>query len=308
MPSLTDTDLIIGGDGFLGCNLKIWLEAQGRTVFSIGRADGDLTDTILVDRLFAALPPVARIFHVVTRQRTGPIQFGIQGELLLHNARIHLNVLEAWRCRQPAAKLISTGSSCAYPELAEPIREEHFQAGPVHPSVRGYALAKQMLAVGSASYGDQYGLRWLHCILATMYGPHDHQEPDRSHFMGAMIARAAQEKESGATEFSVWGAPDTVRELLFVTDQIEAIMAADAAFENEIVNCAAGDPITIHEAAEAILIALDWSAKIVYPPDTFRGAARKVLDSSRFLQRTGWRPKVGLVEGVRRVLAEDRNT
>ena len=77
------------------------------------------------------------------------IQLGIQADLLVVNARIHLNVLEAWRQHQPQAKLISTGSSCVYPELDRPISEADFQAGPMHPSVRGYGLAKQMLAVGT---------------------------------------------------------------------------------------------------------------------------------------------------------------
>ena len=52
----------------------------------------------------------------------------------------------------------------------------------MHPSVRGYGLAKQMLAVGSETYAAQYGLRYLHLILATVYGPGDHKEADRSHF------------------------------------------------------------------------------------------------------------------------------
>jgi len=303
MPSAPEIDLIVGGDGFLGRNLQDHLAPLGRRVVSIGRADGDLADAATVDRLFAAAPKAGRIFHVVTRQRTGSVQYGIQGELLAINARIHLNVLEAWRLHQPQAKLISTGSSCAYPDLEEPLGEDRFQTGPAHPSVRGYALAKQVLAVGSAAYAEQYGLRYLHCILATMYGPHDHLAPDRSHFMGAMIDRAARERAAGATQFTVWGAPDTVRELLYVADQIDAILAADAAFENEILNCAANAPLTIHEAAQAILTALEWPAEIVYPQDTFRGAARKVLDSSRFLERTGWRPRVGLVDGIRAVLA-----
>lgn len=297
------TSLIIGADGFLGRNLALYMDARGWRHADIGRAAGDLSDWPTVARLFEAAPKVERIFHAVTRQRTGQVQYGIQGELLAINARVHLNVLEAWRLYQPQAKLISTGSSCAYPELDEPIRESAYQAGPLHPSVRGYGLAKQVLAVGAQAYAEQYGLSHLHCILATMYGPHDHLAPDRSHFMGGMIDRAAREKAAGASSFTVWGAPDTVRELLYVEDQIEAILAADAAFANELLNCAADAPITIDEAARGILAALDWPAEIVYPPDSFRGASRKVLDSSRFLERTGWRPRIGLIEGIRSTLA-----
>ena len=207
----------------------------------------------------------------MTRQRTGQVQYGIQGELLAVNARIHLNVLEAWRLYQPQAKLISTGSSCVFPELSRPITEQDFQTGPMHESVRGYGLAKQLLAVGSETYASQYGLKYLHVILATIYGPHAHKEPDRSHFMTGMIDRAVKEMRTGAGLFTVWGEPETVRDLLYVDDQIEAILAANSAFENRMLNCTSGAPVTIDQCARAIREALGWQAEISYPAGTFRG-------------------------------------
>lgn len=294
-------DIVLGADGFLGRNLEAYLAAHGRRVARIGRADGDLSDASTMERVFSVAPKAQRIFHVVTRQRTGAVQYDQQGELLAINTRIHLNVLEAWRRHQPQAKLISTGSSCAYPQSDAPLPEEAYQTGRLHPSVKGYGLAKQVLATGAQAYAEQYGLRHLHCILATLYGPHDHVAPDRSHFLGAMMHRAVAEMNAGQTTFSVWGDAGAVREALYVEDQIEAILAADAAFENEILNCAANTPVTVGEAASAILEALDWRATIVSPENSFQGTNYKVLDSSRFLQRTRWRPRFGLVEGFRRL-------
>jgi len=231
------------------------------------------------------------------------VQYAIQGELLAINSRIHLNILEAWRQFQPQAKLISTGSSCAYPEQATPLSESAFQSGPVHPSVKGYAQAKTLLATGAATYADQYGLKQLHCILATLYGPHDHKAADRSHFMGGLIDRAVREQRSGATAFSVWGSLDTVRDLLYVDDQIEALLAADRHFTNTLLNCTSNAPVTIGAAAHAVLRALAWDVPIHTPPESFQGAGYKSLDSSRFLAAADWKPKVQLEEGVRRIVA-----
>ena len=305
MPLAHNRSLIIGADGFLGRNLTEYFRQRGWNYYRIGRRDGDLTDQATVERLFREAPEVDRIFHVVTHQRTGPVQFDIQGRLLAVNSRIHLNVLEAWRLHQPQAKLISTGSSCAYPESDAPLPESAFQSGPVHRSVRGYALAKYVLAVGSQLYAEQYGLRYLHCILATMYGPYDHKEPERSHFMGAMLDRAIREKAEGKRELTVWGSPDTVRELLFVEDQIEAILAADQAFDDTLLNCTAGQPITIGEAAQALLDVLTWPVECVYLEGSFQGARYKLLDSSRFLNATGWQPRFRLTDGLRVVLEKD---
>ena len=169
--------------------------------------------------------------------------------------------------------------------------------------MKGYGLAKQVLAIGAQAYAEQYGLKHLHCILATLYGPWDHHESDRSHFLGGLFHRAIEEKRAGKSEFTVWGDLGAVREVLYVEDQIAAILAADVSFENQIVNCAANEPITVGAAAAAILEVLDWRAPIVSPPTSFQGTQYKVLDSSLFLERTGWRPRYRVVDGLRRLYA-----
>ena len=302
---MAEKTLILGADGFLGRNFVRYFEERGWSTERIGRAAGDLSDWSLVETLFRGMAKVDRIIHAVTQQRTGQVQYGIQGSLLAVNARVHLNVLEAWRLYQPQARLISLGSSCAYPESEQAIPEEAFQTGPLHPSVKGYGLAKQLLAIGSDAYAAEYGLRYLHCILATVYGPHDHKQPDRTHFMTAMIDRAVAEKAAGNRQFTVWGGPDTVRDLLYVDDQISAILAADKAFSNQMLNCSSNQPVTIGGAAEAIIAALDWDATVTYPPQSFRGASRKTLDSGRFLEATDWRPEIDMWTGIRRVLQTD---
>lgn len=300
-----ETSLIVGADGFLGRNLAGYFDARGHRWHGVHRRDGDLSEPGVADAAFARAPQVDRIFHVVTRQRTGPVQYGIQGELLRINSAIHLNVLEAWRRRQPQSKLISMGSSCTYPESDAPLPESLFGSGGAHPSVYGYAHGKLTIATGSRAYGQQYNLKWLHLVLATMFGPKDNKAEDRSHFMGAMIDRAVREKSAGASAFTVWGNYDTVRELLYVEDQIEAILAADVAFENRVLNTGANIPVTVGEAARAILTAMDWKVPLTSPPGSFQGAGYKMLDSSAFLDATGWRPTIAIADGVRSILAAE---
>jgi GDP-L-fucose synthase len=281
------------------------LKSRGWEVFAIGRDAGDFADPDVADASLKNLPKVNRIFHLITRQRTGSVQYGIQGELLSINARIHLNVLDAWRLNQPQAKLVSTGSSCVYPERDRPISETAFQTGAMHESVRGYGLAKQVLAVGSETYSSQYGLTYLHCLLATVYGPGDHHSADRTHFMGGMIDRAVREMQEGARCFTVWGEPGTVRDLLYVDDQIDAILSADNVFENERLNVSSNAPVTIHDCAKAILDSLGWEVEVRYPSGTFRGASYKTIDATRFLVATGWKPSISLDRGISEVLKRD---
>ena len=303
MPFADEMTIVLGADGFVGRHLVRRWRANGWPVHAVGRDAGDFTDSAVVDRVFASAPRAGRILHTITKQRTGAIQYEIQGELLAENSRIHLNVLEAWRHHQPRAKLISLGSSCTYAEAPHPLDETQFGIGTPHPSVRGYAQAKKTLVVGSETYGSQYGLRWMHCVLATLVGPGAHVEDQRSHFMAAMIDRAVRSKHAGMASFEVWGNPDTVRDLLHVDDQIDAIIAADAAFENTVLNCTPNAPVTIGACAAAILRALDWNVPITHPPGSFQGAGYKSIDSTRFLQATGWRPRLTVEQGVADVLA-----
>ena len=305
MPYADSPTIILGADGFLGRNLVDRWRAEGWPVHAIGRAAGDFTDPGVVDRALREAPKAGRILHVITKQRTGNIQFQIQGELLRENAQIHLNILEAWRHHQPQAKLVSLGSSCTYAEASHPTPEEEFGIGRPHPSVQGYALAKQMLALGCETYGKQYGLHWLHCVLATVYGPHAHTEDGRAHFMAAMIDRAVRTQQTGTMEFEVWGNPHTVRDLLHVHDQIDAVIAADAAFTDRVLNVTPNAPVEIGDCAAAILRALRWDARIVHPPGSFQGAGYKSLDSARFLTATAWQPKLSIEAGVAQVLAAD---
>ena len=305
MPYADRTTIVLGADGFIGRHLVATWRARGWPVHAIGRAAGDFTDPAVVDAALSSAPKAGRILHAITKQRTGQIQYKLQGELLTDNARIHLNVLDAWRRHQPQAKLISLGSSCVYPESSQPLPETMFRAGLPHPSVEGYALAKEVLITGCKTYGDQYGLSWLHCILATVYGPGAHTEPHRDHFMAGMINRAVAAHARGDAGFEVWGSLATVRDLMFVSDQIEAVIAADQAFSNRILNTTANQPVTIGDCAQAVLRALDWQVPIVHPVGSFQGAGYKSLDSSDFLAAVPWRPAVGLEQGVRTVLATD---
>ena len=305
MPFADGTTMVLGADGFVGRHLVDRWRANGWKVHPVGRAAGDFTDPAVADAALKAAPRAGHILHTITKQRTGAVQYGIQGELLLENSRIHLNVLEAWRHHQPQAKLISLGSSCTYAEAPHPVAESQFGIGTTHPSVRGYAQAKKTLVLGSEAYGSQYGLRWLHCVLATLFGPRAHVEEQRSHFMAAMIDRAVRSKRAGATTFEVWGSLETVRDLLHVADQIDAIIAADAAFENTVVNCTPNAPVTIGTCAESVLRALRWPVPISSPPGSFQGTGYKSIDSSRFLRATGWQPLMTLEQAVADVLRSD---
>ena len=69
----SEMNLIIGGDGFVGQNLRRHFAARNIPFTAIMRADGDLRDRDTVMLLLQNAPKAGRIFHLVTFQRTGEI-------------------------------------------------------------------------------------------------------------------------------------------------------------------------------------------------------------------------------------------
>ncbi len=279
-----ERDIVIGADGFLGRNLVPRLRAEAaRSSRSAARRATCPTGPMSSGRcapppgrphLPRGDPPADRRDSVRHPGRApgdqrpdpperprGVAPVPAAGQARLHGLVLHLS-----------------GIGRAPPEA-------RFGQGPTHPSVIGYGLAKQVLATGSAAYAHQYGLSFLHCVLATLYGPHDNTASDRSHFVGALLDRAVREKAAGAQAFEVWGNPQTIREVLHVDDQIDAILAADRAFDNEILNCAANTPVTVEAVARAALAASTGPSPCVSPPAPSR--ARPTRCSTRRASSTG---------------------
>lgn len=276
---------VLGSDGFVGRNLVPLLKEMGAEVFPIGKSAGDMIDAKSAAGAFQSLPKLDRIFHCITRQRTGSIQYQIQGELLRINSQLHLNICEAWRLYQPQAKMIAMGSSCAYPESEQPLSETQYMSGELHPSVKGYGQSKRFLVSLLRCYAEQYGLKYLYPVLATMYGPHAHTESDRAHFVTAVMTRAKEAKGAEAKQFEVWGNPNAVREIAFVDTQLGQIFEADQLFENEVVNVTSEDPVTVLQVTQTILAGLNWSPAIVTDPKAFAGTAIKTLDLTKLNQK-----------------------
>ena len=78
---------------------------------------------------------------------------------------------------QLEVKLISTGSSCAFPERDTPLLKTTSRAVRCKYRLRANGLAKQVLAIGCRAYGEQYGLTpgrksfWRHSMALVTTGP-----------------------------------------------------------------------------------------------------------------------------------------
>ncbi|MBU4086789.1 MAG: NAD-dependent epimerase/dehydratase family protein, partial [Nanoarchaeota archaeon] len=229
--------LITGGTSFVGKNLVGRLEQLGAESTAFGSREFNLTQPLQANSLMEReAGKYDFIIHMAALQHAADWSIHHTADQLNVNGLIQLNVLEAWKNFQPQAKFIGVGSSCCYPGEISVLREADVDHGPLHNSVYAYGATKRLLGVGIRAYKDQYKLRGIMPMFATLYGPYDDFNIATAHVVSALVAKFCQAKKQENPEVEVWGDGTQTRELIYVEDQINGLLMAAQYFE--------GDPST----------------------------------------------------------------
>ena len=125
-------------------------------------------------------------------------------------------MLAWWQDRQPQAKLICIGTSCAYCPGTE-LAEENYLDGLPIDSLFTYAMTKRMLYVGLLALQKQFGLKYLCLVPSTLYGPGYHTDGRQMHFIFDLIRKILRGKMHGEPVV-LWGDGHQTRELVYVED------------------------------------------------------------------------------------------
>ncbi len=106
-----------------------------------------------------------------------------------------------------------------------------------------------------------------------------------------------------AERVTLWGTGTPLREFLHVDDLAEACLLV---MENprqqeldELLNVGSGQDLSISELAHLIREGVGYKGEILFDPGKPDGTPRKLLDVTR-IHELGWRPKIGLQEGIAR--------
>ena len=224
-------------------------------------------------------------------------------EFIRDNLAIQTNVIHAaWR--HQVKRLLFLGSSCIYPKLApQPIREDALLTGPLEPTNEWYAIAKIAGLKLCESYRKQYGCDYVSAMPTNLYGPGDNFSLETSHVAAALLVKAVQARESGASQLDVWGSGKPLREFMHVDDCADALVYVAKNYSEDLhINVGSGQEVSIAELARIMLDVTGAKAELVFDASKPDGTPRKLMDSSR-LAALGWRPRIGLREGMAQTLA-----
>ena len=289
---------VTGGRGFLGRFVVRELERRGHQVCGLGRRDYDLTEQAAVRKLFADLRPEVLV-HLAAAVGGIGANIANPGRFLSENAVMGLMLLEEARLAG-VSRFILTSTTCAYPKDAPlPLREDDLWSGPPVGATGPYGMAKRLLHEALAGYARQYGTRGAVLVLANLYGPEDHFDPETSHVIPALIRRYVEAAVAGAPSVTNWGTGTPTREFLHVADAARAIATAAERQDDPVpMNIGTGQETSIADLTRLVANLTGYRGDVTWDTSKPDGQPRRYLDVSRARELLGFTATVPLREGL----------
>jgi UDP-glucose 4-epimerase len=307
--------LITGGIGFIGSNLARRLVAAGADVTLVDSLvpeyGGNLFNLSGIEDLVHANVSDVRDEHSLRYLVRGKdYLFNLAGQTshldsmrdpftdLEINCRSQLSILEACRYGNPDIKIVFASTRQIYGRPQRlPVDEGH----PISPvDVNG--INKTAGEWYHLLYGSVHGLRVSVLRLTNTYGPRMRVRDARQTFLGIWFRKAV----SGET-FHVFGDGTQRRDFTYVDDAVSAFMLAAAREEANgmVYNLGGAEHVSLLELADLVVEANGGGGFEVVP---FPGERKAIdigdffADYGRIAQDLGWRPTVGLRDGIERSL------
>jgi GDP-L-fucose synthase len=263
----------------------------------VERAALDLTRQDAVERWMAAARPQAAFVAAakvggIIANSTHPADF------LYDNIAIETNIIGA-AVTTGVEKLLFLGSSCIYPRDApQPIPEEALLTGPLEPTNEWYAIAKIAGIKLCEAYRRQHGCDFISAMPTNLYGPGDNYDLTTSHVIPALIRKAHEAKSRGDAHMVIWGTGTPRREFLHADDCADALVHVLKVYsEAQHINIGSGEDLPINELARLVCDVVGFRGEITHDTTKPDGTPRKLMSGER-LRGLGWRPRIGLREGL----------
>ncbi len=312
--------LITGGLGFIGSNLAHRLCSLGARVTLLDSLAplyggnwanldgireqvtvevGDIRDDALVRRLVRDADVVFNLAAQVSYIDSNRMPF-VDLDL---NCRGHLTVLEAVREAAPAARVVFASSRLVLGRtVRSPVGEDH----PTEPRSL-YAIHKLTGEKYHRMYAQVHGLWTAVLRLANPYGERQQIKHDKYSLPGWFMRLAYEGRP-----ITIFGDGMQLRDYVHVADVVEAFLAVGVAEVpgGQVFNCGSGKGVPFRDMVQAVVAAVGRGRieHVPWPADYERIETGDVaLDVDKLSRATGWRPCVGLEDGVTRMFSYYRS-
>ena len=304
--------LVTGGAGFLGSHLIDRLLAEGHEVlcvdnlftgtkrnidhlhdhprFEFMRHDVCFPLYVEVDEIYNLACPASPVHY-----QHDPVQ---TTKTSVHGAINMLGLAKRLKCKVLQA---STSEVYGDPEV-HPQREDYWgRVNPIGPRAC-YDEGKRCAETLFFDYRRQHGLEIKVARIFNTYGPRMHRDDGR--VISNFIVQAL-----GGEPITIYGDGSQTRSFCYVDDMIDAVirlMGSPKDFTGP-VNLGNPDEFTIREIAEKVIAATGSNSSIVHQPLPTDDPRRRKPDIEVAREHLGWKPTVGLDEGLDRTISYFRD-
>lgn len=163
---------------------------------------------------------------------------------------------------------------------------------PVSP-LTPYALSKYVSELYLKLFYQTYGLAYTILRYSNVYGPG--QDPNGE---AGVVSIFAGEMLRGRRP-NIYGDGEQERDFVYVSDVVEANLAAMYRGDGQTYNIGTGEPVTINRIYSLLQEYTDFPDEPVYRPRRAGEVLKIALDPGRAGRELVWEPKVPLEEGLR---------
>ena len=297
---LNDSIYVAGHRGLLGSAIVRLLNEKGyKNIITRTSKELDLRNSADVEQFFKS----NKIDVVIlSAAKVGSIEENKKypAEFLLDNLQIETNVISS-AFKNNVKKLLFVSSSCIYPKNSpQPLKEEYLFKGPLEDENEAYGLAKIAGLKLCEYYSKEYGVNYITVNPTNLYGVGDIFDPVHSHVIPANMMKIYNAKLEKKESIKAWGSGKAYREFLYVDDAADAIIFLLNNYKGkDIINLGTGSSIQIKELLNLIKEIVGYPGEIIFDTNKAEGVLKRELDITR-LKDLGWKPKIGLKEGLKR--------
>ena len=300
--------LITGAAGFLGAPLANRLIQEGHRVvglddLSTGDPErlspevhlvrGDVNDR---PKLWSLLQEVDCVYHLAARVIV-PESVLYPREYNQVNVGGTVTLMEAMR-DVGVRRVVFISSGTIYGnQKTQPVRES------CRPNPRSpYAVSKLSAEYYVRSIGDLWGIETVCLRVFNAYGPGQRLPPTNAPVIPYCIRQAI---DHGT--IVIHGDGTQTRDYVYIDDVVDA-MAASATIpdiKRLIINVGSGKETSVKDVIKQVLDITQAKPEIVTNKTHDSGPSRMRADLGLAEKKLGYKPKVSLVEGLTRTIAED---
>ena len=297
--------VITGGNGFFGAHIANRLKQIPCEIFIPRTKDGiDFRKRQDCISYFESIKPDIVINCAADQGGIG-YHSGKQADLFMDNMLMGTFLMQAAQTMR-VDKFINIVAGCSYPGYLEidELNESDYWNGKIHESIFSYGFSRKISVEYGLALKKQYNFNSIHLIMANMYGPEEHFNPEQSKALAGLIRKIYEAKKNKISQVEVWGTGKPIRDWLYVKDGVEGVLRAGEMFNNiEPMNIATGTGISVKELAQTIKKIVGYKGDLTYNTAKPDGALHKTFGIHKMKKELKWVPKTSIEDGIKETVA-----